>query len=177
MMNEPVTQRYLEESQVVVQPSSATPEPDFQRRKRARCGTCSSCMNRDKNQDCRQCRNCLDQKRYGGPGRIKKACCKRQCAVVSQMIAAETSLNQKPAVRRAYGRPLSPKTEDGKSIRKDMSLDSSREDLSDGSTGGTNRGAPRPHVPQAPPPVLEREFRGDKRQEPPKDLGYNIKLE
>ena len=62
MMNKPVTQRHLEESQVVVQPSSATPEPDFKRRKRARCGTCSGCMNRDKTQDCRQCRNCLDQK-------------------------------------------------------------------------------------------------------------------
>ena len=32
-MNEPVTQRYLEESQVVVQPSSATPELDLKRRK------------------------------------------------------------------------------------------------------------------------------------------------
>ena len=80
-------------------------------------------------------------------------------------------------VRRAYSRPVSPKTEDGESIRKDRSLDNSREDLSDGSTGGTNRGAPRPHVPRAPPPVLEREFRGDKQQEPPEDLGYDIKLE
>lgn len=97
-MNEPVTQMYLEGSQVVVQPSSATPEPDLKRRKRARCGTCSGCMNRDKTQDCRQCRNCLDQKRYGGPGRLKKACIKRQCAVISQMIAAEISPDQKPVL-------------------------------------------------------------------------------
>ena len=62
MMNDPDTQRYLEERQVVVQPRVATPEPDFRRRKRARCGTCSGCRNKDKNQDCRQCRNCLDQK-------------------------------------------------------------------------------------------------------------------
>ena len=27
--------------------------------------------------------------RYGGPGRLKKACIKRQCVVISQMIAAE----------------------------------------------------------------------------------------
>ena len=99
MMNDPDTQRYLEEIHVVVQPRVATPEPDFRRRKRARCGTCSGCRNKDKNQDCHQCRNCLDQKRYGGPGRLKKACHKRQCAVVSQMIATETSPNQKPAVR------------------------------------------------------------------------------
>lgn len=98
LMNEPVTQMYLEGSQVVVQPSSATPEPDLKRRKRARCGTCSGCMNRDKTQDCRQCRNCLDQKRYGGPGRLKKACIKRQCAVISQMIAAEISPDQKPVL-------------------------------------------------------------------------------
>ena len=98
-MNDPVTLRYFEESQVVVQPSSATPEPDFMRRKRARCGICSCCMNRDKTQDCCQCRNYLEQKQYGGPGRIKKACSKRQCAVVAEMIATVTNPNQKPAVR------------------------------------------------------------------------------
>ena len=45
-------------------------------------------------------------------------------------------------VRRAYGRPSSPETEDGESVRKDMSLKSSREDLSDGSTGGDRQGRP-----------------------------------
>ena len=53
------------------------------RRKRSRCGTCLGCINRDKTQDCRECRNCLDQKRYGGPGRLKKACVKRSCIVMS----------------------------------------------------------------------------------------------
>lgn len=57
---------------------------DSKKRKRARCGNCTGCLNRDKTQDCRQCRNCLDQKRYGGPGRLKKACIKRQCVVISQ---------------------------------------------------------------------------------------------
>ena len=37
------------------------------------------CLNLDKTQDCRQCRNCLDQKRYGGLGKLKMACIKKQC--------------------------------------------------------------------------------------------------
>ena len=53
------------------------------RRKRSRCGTCLGCMNRDKTQDCRVCRNCIDQKRYGGPGRLKKACVKRSCIIMA----------------------------------------------------------------------------------------------
>lgn len=53
------------------------------RKKRSRCGTCQGCINRDKTQDCRVCRNCLDQKRYGGPGRLKKACVKRSCVIMA----------------------------------------------------------------------------------------------
>ena len=53
------------------------------RRKRSRCGTCQGCINRDKTQDCRVCRNCLDQKRYGGPGKLKKACVRRSCAIMA----------------------------------------------------------------------------------------------
>jgi len=86
--------------QVLVQQQQAPVQqegPDAKRRKRARCGTCSGCLNRDKTQDCRQCRNCLDQKRYGGPGRLKKACVKRQCVVISQMIGSELSPEQKTA--------------------------------------------------------------------------------
>ena len=55
--------------------------------KRPRCGNCSGCLNLD----CLQCRNCLDQKRYGGPGRLKKACVKRQCVVITQLTAGETA--------------------------------------------------------------------------------------
>lgn len=91
------------------QPSSGTPDaPDLKRRKRARCGNCSGCVNRDKTQDCRQCRNCLDQKRYGGPGRLKKACIKRQCAVITQMIGGEPSPEQKPV---SSSPPVTVKTE------------------------------------------------------------------
>lgn len=67
------------------------PAGQDKRRKRARCGGCTGCLNRDKTQDCRACRNCLDQKRYGGPGRLKKACIKRQCEMVSQLLAAQVS--------------------------------------------------------------------------------------
>merc|ERR1712197_119428 len=52
--------------------------------KRPRCGNCSGCLNLD----CLQCRNCLDQKRYGGPGRLKKACIKRQCVMMTQLTAS-----------------------------------------------------------------------------------------
>ena len=53
------------------------------RRKRSRCGTCQGCINRNKTQDCRVCRNCQDQKRYGGPGRLKKACVNRSCIIMA----------------------------------------------------------------------------------------------
>ena len=63
------------------------------RRKRSRCGTCEGCINRDKTQDCRQCRNCLDQKRYGGPGRLKKACVRRSCAVMADQECSSSNNN------------------------------------------------------------------------------------
>ena len=40
-------------------------------------------------QDCRTCRNCRDQKRYGGLGRLKKACMQKQCVVMTQMTPAD----------------------------------------------------------------------------------------
>ena len=58
-----------------------------------------------------------------------------------------------------------------------MSLDSSREDLSDLLIGATDRGTPRTHTPRAISPVPEREFRRDTLQELPEDQEYNIKLE
>jgi len=81
-----------------------TPEvgPESKRRKRARCGNCPSCLNRDKTQDCRQCRNCLDQKRYGGPGRLKKACIKRQCIVLSQLSGVEEKITQSVASNHVH---------------------------------------------------------------------------
>ena len=48
-----------------------------------RCGSCEGCVNHNRTRDCRACRNCLDQKRYGGPGKLKKACLKRVCMMSS----------------------------------------------------------------------------------------------
>merc|ERR1719373_94682 len=92
-ISSPVFSTNIVNGQIILQqqqpqsPSVETPvgPGDSKKRKRARCGNCSGCLNRDKTQDCRQCRNCLDQKRYGGPGRLKKACIKRQCVVISQI--------------------------------------------------------------------------------------------
>jgi len=93
---------------VLLQPTSETPEPDLKRRKRARCGACTGCKNRDKTQDCRQCRNCLDQKRYGGPGRLKKACIKRLCVVISQMISHEVTPEEKQVLHSVPVTPVKP---------------------------------------------------------------------
>jgi len=104
--------------QIVLQPQAVTASPpqaqahtpvssimdsDNKKRRRARCGNCTGCLNRDKTQDCRQCRNCLDQKRYGGPGRLKKACVKRQCVVITQTTndaaPSEAKVNSVSAVK------------------------------------------------------------------------------
>ena len=37
-----------------------------------RCGKCQGCENWRKKIDCKKCKHCLDQKRYGGPGKLKK---------------------------------------------------------------------------------------------------------
>ena len=45
-----------------------------------RCGECEGCM-RD---DCGKCEICKDKPRFGGLGRLKKACIYRKCSVVSR---------------------------------------------------------------------------------------------
>ena len=77
----------------------ATPKPEAipvarKRRssaRRVRCGSCEGCMNHNRTKDCRACRNCLDQKRYGGPGKLKKACLKRLCLVLSSSSTSPAS--------------------------------------------------------------------------------------
>ena len=59
--------------------------------RRVRCGSCEGCINHNRTRDCRACRNCLDQKRYGGPGKLKKACLKRLCLVLSSSSASPVS--------------------------------------------------------------------------------------
>ena len=69
--------------------------------RRVRCGSCEGCINHNRTRDCRACRNCLDQKRYGGPGKLKKACLKRLCLVLS-------SSNIAPATPLPTLQPLPP---------------------------------------------------------------------
>lgn len=45
------------------------------KRRRICCGNCVGCLA----PDCKNCRFCHDMKRYGGPGRLKKACSNRNC--------------------------------------------------------------------------------------------------
>ena len=81
------------------------------RRKRSRCGTCQGCINRDKTQDCRVCRNCLDQKRYGGPGRLKKACVNRSCVIMATtegLVPAPSSAAAKKAKAASAARAAPP---------------------------------------------------------------------
>ena len=42
-----------------------------------RCGQCEGCLRLD---DCGQCAECLDMKKFGGPGRKKKACKYKKCS-------------------------------------------------------------------------------------------------
>jgi len=62
--------------------TQCTPRAGNGKRARRVCGTCSACVNRPTTPDCQACNNCLDQKRYGGPGKLKKACIKRLCVLV-----------------------------------------------------------------------------------------------
>ena len=54
----------------VLNPAFAPPSP-----RGRRCGVCAGCLA----QDCRQCPFCLDQKRYGGPGKLHRTCARRAC--------------------------------------------------------------------------------------------------
>ena len=87
------------------------------------------------------------------------------------------TLSRSPAgaMRRAY--TPTPEPEDGEGSVEDMSVGSDGEDPNAGSTGKTDRGAQRPHAPQTPLPIPEREFRRAILQEPLKDLEYTITLE
>ena len=49
------------------------------RKRRTRCKQCENCTRND----CGECNFCHDMKKYGGPGRMKQSCIKRQCLSVS----------------------------------------------------------------------------------------------
>uniref|UniRef100_H3ACC6 CXXC-type domain-containing protein n=1 Tax=Latimeria chalumnae TaxID=7897 RepID=H3ACC6_LATCH len=45
------------------------------RRRRTRCRKCDACLRTE----CGECHFCKDMKKFGGPGRMKQSCLKRQC--------------------------------------------------------------------------------------------------
>ncbi|XP_073491860.1 F-box/LRR-repeat protein 19 [Aquarana catesbeiana] len=45
------------------------------RRRRTRCRKCEACVR----SECGECHFCKDMKKFGGPGRMKQSCLKRQC--------------------------------------------------------------------------------------------------
>ncbi len=51
-----------------------------------RCGECEACLN---TVDCRNCRFCKDMPKYGGPGRARQKCIKRQCLYLSKILQQE----------------------------------------------------------------------------------------
>lgn len=51
-----------------------------------RCGECVACLN---TVDCRQCKFCKDLPKYGGPGRARQKCIKRQCLYLSKILQQE----------------------------------------------------------------------------------------
>ena len=63
---------------------SAAPRPAYvygassSAKKLRRCGECEGCLR----EDCGSCEICADKPRFGGPGKLKKACPQRKCEVV-----------------------------------------------------------------------------------------------
>lgn len=60
-----------------------------------RCGECVACL---REVDCRKCRFCKDMPKYGGVGRIRQKCIKRQCLKYSRILYAEDPLHSKKRV-------------------------------------------------------------------------------
>lgn len=54
-----------------------------------RCGECTACLRED---DCGQCRFCHDMRKFGGVGRLRQKCIKRQCYRFSRLLYSEDPL-------------------------------------------------------------------------------------
>ena len=57
-----------------------------------RCGMCVACLCEE---DCKKCRFCKDMPKYGGLGRMRQKCIKRQCHKLSRILYAEDPLHSK----------------------------------------------------------------------------------
>lgn len=59
-----------------------------------RCGECAGCTS----SNCLSCKYCRDNPKYGGPGKLKKACVVRKC--INMQKKSETEIN-KPAIQHS----------------------------------------------------------------------------
>lgn len=63
--------------------------------KRPRC-ECTGCLQ----DDCGDCKFCIDMPKFGGPGRKKKRCIRRQCLNQKQLEKKTTSVNVQETIER-----------------------------------------------------------------------------
>ena len=61
-----------------------------------RCEECEACM---RETDCRKCRFCCDIKNYGGPGKLRQKCIKRQCLKLSRILYQDDSKSMKQVIK------------------------------------------------------------------------------
>lgn len=67
--------------------------------KRVRCGECTGCTSLN----CTSCKYCRDNPKYGGPGKLKKACIKHKCINMQRKSDTEIS---KPAMKWGMHTPV-----------------------------------------------------------------------
>lgn len=79
------------EGRAAVRPRRAPPSSSKKTGKKhtRRCGECQACLRED---DCGKCRFCRDMRKYGGLGRLRQKCIKRQCHRYSRLLYAEDPL-------------------------------------------------------------------------------------
>lgn len=58
--------------------------------KRVRCGECIGCTS----SNCKSCKYCQDNPKYGGPGKLKKACIQRKCIRMQKKSDKEIRMNK-----------------------------------------------------------------------------------
>ena len=64
---------------------------------RSRCGECEGCIS----SNCKSCKYCCDNPKFGGPGKLKKACVMCKCIRMHTpeiSTASKTSLKKQAAV-------------------------------------------------------------------------------
>ena len=107
-----------------------------------RCGTCVACLCEE---DCKKCRFCKDMPKYGGLGRMRQKCIKRQCHKLSRILYAEDPLHSKSRklhediaaeLKKVGGRVELTSTSDGEGMSLVPRLSSVSADVSKGGVDG-----------------------------------------